>query len=36
MYDTYLGRDEYDMRELVPDPFPYRYLYFIRPEETAC
>ncbi|KAI1781398.1 alpha/beta-hydrolase [Hypoxylon cercidicola] len=23
VYDYILGRDEYDMRELVPDPFPY-------------
>lgn len=23
--DRYLGRDEYDIRELVPDPFPYNY-----------
>ncbi|KAH8165907.1 hypothetical protein CIB48_g2308, partial [Xylaria polymorpha] len=23
VYDDVLGRDEYDMRELVPDPFPY-------------
>ncbi|KAI1611383.1 carboxypeptidase D [Exophiala viscosa] len=22
LYDIYLGRDEYDFRELVPDPFP--------------
>ncbi|TGO41276.1 hypothetical protein BHYA_0024g00550 [Botrytis hyacinthi] len=25
IYDIYLGRDEYDMRELTPDPFPYGY-----------
>jgi carboxypeptidase C (cathepsin A) len=25
MYDMYSGRDEYDMRELSPDPFPYSY-----------
>ncbi|KAH8658852.1 Alpha/Beta hydrolase protein [Tricladium varicosporioides] len=25
IYDIYLGRDEYDMRELTPDPFPYSY-----------
>ncbi|RDL39293.1 uncharacterized protein BP5553_03633 [Venustampulla echinocandica] len=25
IYDDYLGRDEYDMREFVPDPFPYSY-----------
>ena len=25
MFDTYSGRDEYDMRELSPDPFPYEY-----------
>jgi carboxypeptidase D len=23
LYDIYLNRDEYDMRELTPDPFPY-------------
>jgi len=22
VYDIYTGRDEYDMRELMPDPFP--------------
>ncbi len=25
IYDIYLGRDEYDMRELSPDPFPYAF-----------
>ncbi|KAI2637570.1 Alpha/Beta hydrolase protein [Xylaria nigripes] len=25
VYDDVLGRDEYDMRELVPDPFPYTF-----------
>ncbi|KAI8627318.1 Alpha/Beta hydrolase protein [Xylariaceae sp. FL1651] len=25
VYDNVLGRDEYDMRELTPDPFPYGY-----------
>lgn len=25
LYDIYSGRDEYDMRELTPDPFPYSY-----------
>jgi len=25
LYDNYSGRDEYDMRELSPDPFPYSY-----------
>lgn len=25
MYDLYSGRDEYDMRYLTPDPFPYSY-----------
>lgn len=25
VYDDVLGRDEYDVRELTPDPFPYRY-----------
>ncbi|PYI36265.1 serine carboxypeptidase [Aspergillus indologenus CBS 114.80] len=25
IYDIYLGRDEYDIRELTPDPFPYEF-----------
>lgn len=25
LFDTYSGRDEYDMRELTPDPFPYEF-----------
>jgi hypothetical protein len=25
LYDIYSGRDEYDVRELTPDPFPYDY-----------
>ena len=25
VYDIVLGRDEYDIRELVPDPFPYTF-----------
>ncbi|KAK7535668.1 Alpha/Beta hydrolase protein [Phyllosticta citricarpa] len=25
LYDTYSGRDEYDFRELTPDPFPYSF-----------
>ncbi|MCJ1400194.1 hypothetical protein MMC11_003398 [Xylographa trunciseda] len=25
LYDLNLGRDEYDIRELTPDPFPYEY-----------
>ncbi|KAL9104024.1 MAG: hypothetical protein Q9163_001002 [Psora crenata] len=25
LYDEYLNRDEYDMRELMPDPFPYNF-----------
>lgn len=25
LYDTVLGRDEYDVRELTPDPFPYEF-----------
>jgi carboxypeptidase C (cathepsin A) len=25
LYDIYSGRDEYDMRELTPDPFPYSF-----------
>lgn len=33
-YDQFLGRDEYDIRELTPDPFPYGYFekYLNRPE----
>ncbi|KAF2853202.1 carboxypeptidase S1 [Plenodomus tracheiphilus IPT5] len=33
-YDMYSGRDEYDMRELSPDPFPYSYFveYLNTPE----
>ena len=25
LYDDYLNRDEYDVRELMPDPFPYNF-----------
>lgn len=25
MFDIHSGRDEYDMRELTPDPFPYNF-----------
>lgn len=25
LFDIYSGRDEYDMRELTPDPFPYEF-----------
>ncbi|OCK76539.1 alpha/beta-hydrolase [Lepidopterella palustris CBS 459.81] len=25
LFDIYLNRDEYDMRELMPDPFPYSF-----------
>ena len=25
VFDVFLGRDEYDSRELTPDPFPYNY-----------
>lgn len=25
IYDVYLNRDEYDFRELMPDPFPYEF-----------
>ena len=25
VYDIYAGRDEYDIRELTPDPFPYEF-----------
>lgn len=38
VYDTYLGRDEYDMRELTPDPFPYSFYvdYLNTPEVQAA
>ncbi|KAH8730771.1 carboxypeptidase S1 [Phaeosphaeriaceae sp. PMI808] len=34
LYDLYSGRDEYDMRYLTPDPFPYNYFgdYLNTPE----
>ncbi|KAF1911046.1 carboxypeptidase S1 [Ampelomyces quisqualis] len=34
MYDIHSGRDEYDMRYLTPDPFPYDYFvdYLNKPE----
>ncbi|KAF2130341.1 carboxypeptidase S1 [Dothidotthia symphoricarpi CBS 119687] len=38
MYDIYSGRDEYDMRYLTPDPFPYSFYvqYLNTPEvQTA-
>ncbi|KAI0481773.1 Alpha/Beta hydrolase protein [Xylaria cf. heliscus] len=35
VYDDVLGRDEYDMRELVPDPFPYSfYTSYLNTEEV--
>ncbi|KAI2616643.1 carboxypeptidase S1 [Hypomontagnella submonticulosa] len=38
VYDFVLGRDEYDMRELVPDPFPYSFYtdYLNTPELQAA
>ncbi|KAK3937819.1 Alpha/Beta hydrolase protein [Diplogelasinospora grovesii] len=38
LYDLYLGRDEYDMRELTPDPFPYSFYddYLNSPEVQAA
>ncbi|APA10658.1 hypothetical protein SS1G_12499 [Sclerotinia sclerotiorum 1980 UF-70] len=38
IYDIYSGRDEYDMRELKPDPFPYGYYasYLNTPEVQAA
>lgn len=38
LYDIYSGRDEYDMRELTPDPFPYGFYveYLNRPEVQAA
>jgi carboxypeptidase C (cathepsin A) len=37
-YDTVSGRDEYDMRELTPDPFPYEFYvdYLNRPDVLAA
>lgn len=34
IYDIYLDRDEYDMRELMPDPFPTEFYvdYLNNPE----
>ncbi|RAO71835.1 uncharacterized protein BHQ10_007847 [Talaromyces amestolkiae] len=38
IYDVYLGRDEYDFRELTPDPFPYEFYvdYLNTPEVQAA
>ncbi|PTU22269.1 hypothetical protein P175DRAFT_0521452 [Aspergillus ochraceoroseus IBT 24754] len=38
VYDTYLGRDEYDFRELTPDPFPYSFYinYLNQPSVQAA
>ncbi|KAH8815737.1 putative serine carboxypeptidase [Xylogone sp. PMI_703] len=38
LYDLYLGRDEYDMRELTPDPFPPEFYvdYLNTPEVLAA
>lgn len=38
IYDIYLGRDEYDFRELVPDRFPYEFYveYLNTPEVQAA
>ncbi|KAI1847579.1 hypothetical protein JX266_006431 [Neoarthrinium moseri] len=37
-FDVYSGRDEYDMRELTPDPFPYSFYvdYLNTPEVQAA
>ncbi|KAK6218190.1 holocytochrome c synthase [Pestalotiopsis sp. IQ-011] len=37
-YDNWSGRDEYDMRELTPDPFPYSFYvdYLNTPEVQAA
>ncbi|TAQ83628.1 hypothetical protein B7494_g8049 [Chlorociboria aeruginascens] len=37
-YDNYLGRDEYDVRELTPDPFPYGFYvsYLNTPEVQSA
>ncbi|MCJ1433976.1 hypothetical protein MMC27_003341 [Xylographa pallens] len=38
LYDLNLGRDEYDIRELTPDPFPYEYYvaYLNTPDVQAA
>ena len=38
LYDDVSGRDEYDMRELTPDPFPYEFYvsYLNKPEVLAA
>ena len=38
LYDLASGRDEYDMRELTPDPFPYEFYvaYLNKPEVLAA
>ncbi|KAJ5620866.1 hypothetical protein N7510_004850 [Penicillium lagena] len=38
LYDNYSGRDEYDVRELTPDPFPYGFYadYLNRPDIQAA
>lgn len=38
MYDIYSGRDEYDFRELTPDPFPYGFFadYLNSPKVQAA
>ncbi|RFU31025.1 hypothetical protein B7463_g5314, partial [Scytalidium lignicola] len=38
IYDQFAGRDEYDMRELTPDPFPYEFYvdYLNTPEVLAA
>ncbi|KAH8666912.1 Alpha/Beta hydrolase protein [Xylariales sp. PMI_506] len=38
LFDLYSGRDEYDMRELTPDPFPYEFYvdYLNTPEVQAA
>ena len=38
VYDKYLGRDEYDIRELTPDPFPpdYYVAYLQRADVLAA
>ncbi|MDI1490505.1 MAG: hypothetical protein OHK93_001709 [Ramalina farinacea] len=38
LYDVYLGRDEYDFRELTPDPFPYGFYpaYLNTPEVQSA
>jgi hypothetical protein len=37
VYDNYLGRDEHDIREFKPDPFPYSfYIQYLKTPEVQA